>query len=637
MDNIGFNWTVFIAVSAGFLASSYTIFSSNIITPALQYVYAEDFQNAGKDGKNRMEDLGWTIDMVTIGTTTVGMLIFGHLADRLGRKRLYGIELFIIILGTIGMIMASDGFFKADEKDPSKTNRSMDIYAAVAAWRGIQGLGIGAEYPLSAVIAAEFSSTQTRGTLMASMFAMQSVGRVLAYIVTLGAVSSQKKDALDHRVEIDGMWRLVVGISAIPALLAIGLRLTIPETPRYYAGIEKNIGKAVKSVEQVGGKYKDDDLQSIHSDIMPTRGRGYERSTPWFSSMWSYLFGKDQAWKPLVGVSFLWFLLDIAFYGLGLDSPATVHRLFLSAEPKSEVECSNIASPTAVSTIATLTLEGSITTTITQLIVTPTATLKDAATAVITATSAVATNPAWNANDANRCATISESLKETAIRTLLLTSIASMFGSLAAIVVINYVSRKRLIAVTSGILCVLFFAAGISVNWATETQHSSVSMVFFALSQFMFNLGPNTLTFIIAAESFPTVFRGTFHGFASASGKVGALVIRLAMHYSDHDKEALRNVMFGFCAVTLVMAACSLIPGWVSDIQHPRGKAPPDPRGSLAREETGWKRWIPQPLKNKSLEEIAPNPDSSRMEERPTKETVEEGIGKAGDDGRASV
>lgn len=67
------------------------------------------------------------------------MLVFGHLADRLGRKRLYGIELFIIILGTVGMIQASDGFSASDDE------HSLNVYAAVAAWRGIQGLGIGAE------------------------------------------------------------------------------------------------------------------------------------------------------------------------------------------------------------------------------------------------------------------------------------------------------------------------------------------------------------------------------------------------------------------------------------------------------------------------------------------------------------
>lgn len=401
---------------------------------------------------------------------------------------------------------------------------------------------------------------------MASMFAMQSVGRVLAYLVTIGAISSIKGSDEEndrHKIEIDGMWRLVVGVSAIPALLAIGLRLTIPETPRYYAGIEKNIGKAVKSVKQVGGK--EDDLLSIHSDIQPTRGRKYETSTPWFSSAWSYLVGKQQGWKPLVGVSLLWFLLDICFYGLGLDSPTTLHHLWLSYTPEEKDGCDD--------------------------------------------------PPSWNKDENDTCATIAESLRSTAHRTLLLTSIASMAGSLMAIVVINYVTRKRLMTVTSGILCLFFLASGMSIWKASETEDHEVSMVFFALSQFMFNLGPNTLTFIMAAESFPTVYRGTFHGFAAAIGKLGALVIRPVMHTINENnlnKTALMSVMFGFSGVMLVMVGISLIPGWISEIQYPRGNAPRDKRWTLAAAEAGWRRYVPKPLVNKSLEEIAPNPDSSQ-------------------------
>ena len=77
--------------------------------------------------------------MVTIGTTALGMLVFGHLADRLGRKRLYGLELFTIVIGTVGMVQSSPGYTSSDG------NHSLNVYAATAAWRGIQGLGVGAE------------------------------------------------------------------------------------------------------------------------------------------------------------------------------------------------------------------------------------------------------------------------------------------------------------------------------------------------------------------------------------------------------------------------------------------------------------------------------------------------------------
>ncbi|KAH6988103.1 major facilitator superfamily domain-containing protein [Ilyonectria sp. MPI-CAGE-AT-0026] len=663
LEDLGFNWTVFIAVSAGFLASSYTIFSSNIIGPALEYVY-----DASTHG---FSDPSFTIDMVTIGTTTLGMLIFGHLADRLGRKRLYGMELLVIILGTLGMIQSSDGYSSGDG------NHSLNVYAAITAWRGIQGFGIGSEYPLSAVIGVEFSSTSTRGTLMAALFAWQSVGRVLAYVVALGALSRLPDDTADHRVAIDGLWRLVVGISAVPALLAIGLRLTIPETPRYYSGIEKDLKKAERSIEKVRRPANDsesvhsdvqprtvdvesgrpdlqqtrtaegveparpdlqpsrtiddmeffppdvqpsrmtddivsipsDDVASIHSAVQPTKKQKHKVSTPWLTSARDYLFGEDKAWKQLLGITFLWFLLDIAFYGLGLDSPSTLNRLWLDAPPEKVVNCTStyIAEPAATQyTTATLTLANSVITTLTEVIVNPTITAAPTATLTETVTVAVSTNAAWNQDEGDRCASIGDSLKTTAVRTLLLSSIASVFGSLAAIVVINRFSRRNLLAVTSGILSLLFLAAGFSVWQATEKRSNEVSMVFFALTQFMFNLGPNTLTFIIAAESFPTVFRGSFVGVAAAGGKLGALVIRPIMHSIGKDKDSLMGVLFGFSGVMLLMAGIALVPGAILDIQHPRFG--PD-EGPLSRKEKSWRFWVFEGLRNKSLEEIAPNPD----------------------------
>ena len=41
-------------------------------------------------------------------------------------------------------------------------------------WRFIMGFGIGGDYPLSATIVAEYSSTKWRGNFLAAVFAMQA-------------------------------------------------------------------------------------------------------------------------------------------------------------------------------------------------------------------------------------------------------------------------------------------------------------------------------------------------------------------------------------------------------------------------------------------------------------------------------
>ena len=46
----------------------------------------------------------------------------------------------------------------------------------------------------------------------------------------------------------------------------------------------------------------------------------------------------------------------------------------------------------------------------------------------------------------------------------------------------------------------------------------------FILANFFTNFGPNSTTFIIPGELFPTRYRSTCHGISAASGKLGAII-----------------------------------------------------------------------------------------------------------------
>lgn len=77
-------------------------------------------------------------NLVTLGASAVGQLVFGYLADRFGRRSLYGIELIIVIISTVGLLQCSIGFSDAVK------GQTWSITGWLLFWRTIMGLGIGA-------------------------------------------------------------------------------------------------------------------------------------------------------------------------------------------------------------------------------------------------------------------------------------------------------------------------------------------------------------------------------------------------------------------------------------------------------------------------------------------------------------
>jgi PHS family inorganic phosphate transporter-like MFS transporter len=70
------------------------------------------------------QDLG--VKVATPVGTLCGQLLFGWLADLVGRKRMYGVELMIIIIGTFAQALSSG-------------NHAVSIVGVLVVWRFIVG------------------------------------------------------------------------------------------------------------------------------------------------------------------------------------------------------------------------------------------------------------------------------------------------------------------------------------------------------------------------------------------------------------------------------------------------------------------------------------------------------------------
>lgn len=70
------------------------------------------------------------------------------------------------------------------------------------------------------------------------------------------------------------------------------------------------------------------------------------------------------------------------------------------------------------------------------------------------------------------------------------------------------------------ILTIVFCVMG----FAYHKLSGGALLALYVIAQFFFNFGPNTTTFIVPGECFPTRYRSSSHGISAASGKIGAIL-----------------------------------------------------------------------------------------------------------------
>jgi PHS family inorganic phosphate transporter-like MFS transporter len=108
---------------AGKNANAFKIFAVNTVLPMLKIVYWDGNIPANEEV---------LINLSLLVGTVFGQILVGVLADRYGRKKMYGIELMVLTIATILVAVTSKGAL-------SSTNR----LAWIVTWRFIMGIGIG--------------------------------------------------------------------------------------------------------------------------------------------------------------------------------------------------------------------------------------------------------------------------------------------------------------------------------------------------------------------------------------------------------------------------------------------------------------------------------------------------------------
>ena len=226
----------------------------------------------------------WVTGAAILGAF-VGAFTFGRIADIIGRKKVYVTVAIIMILGAVASAFAPDF-----------------IFLVIA--RLVLGLGIGGDYPVSAVFMSEYSNRQDRGRMVGLVFSMQALGLIVGPLVALVLLSSGIGDGLT--------WRLLLGFGAIPAAAVVYLRSKMPESPRYLAQVQ---GESAKAAQQLT-RFSEGVITEPTGAAGPS-GRLQLRT----------FLSDRRMLKLIVGTAGAWFLFDYAYYGNTLSLPAILKEV----------------------------------------------------------------------------------------------------------------------------------------------------------------------------------------------------------------------------------------------------------------------------------------------------------------------
>jgi len=150
------------------------------------------------------EQASWIASAGFVGMA-VGASLGGLLADRFGRRSVFAVTLLVYGLATGASALAGG-------------------LAALIALRVIVGLGLGAELPVASTYVSEVAPARMRGRLIVILEAFWALGWTAAALIGFFVIPASA----------DG-WRWAFALGAIPAIYALIVRWSLPESPRWLA------------------------------------------------------------------------------------------------------------------------------------------------------------------------------------------------------------------------------------------------------------------------------------------------------------------------------------------------------------------------------------------------------------------
>ena len=225
-STINFGYLIFLSVVAalgGFLFGYDTAVISGTIAQVTQLFQLDTLQQ------------GWYVGCALVGSI-VGVLFAGILSDKLGRKLTMVISAVLFSTSALGCALSAD-------------------FAQLVVYRIIGGVGIGVVSIVSPLYISELAVAQYRGRLVSLYQLAVTVGFLGAYLVNyqlLAYAESGTQLSVDwlNKIFITEVWRGMLGMETLPAILFFIIIFFIPESPRWLIVRGKEL-KAVNILEKI--------------------------------------------------------------------------------------------------------------------------------------------------------------------------------------------------------------------------------------------------------------------------------------------------------------------------------------------------------------------------------------------------
>lgn len=286
----GVQGKIFIIGGLGYMFDAWDVALNGFLTPLIGLQF-ELSKAAG----------GWVATANLIGMA-IGAVVWGTIADRLGRKKAFSITILIFaIFSLLGAFSPNYGLFLL--------------------LRFLAGFGLGGCIPVDYALVGEFSPRRLRGRVLTALDMWWPIGATAAGLASLAVLS------------LPGNWRWMLAMMVIPALLVAFVRRDIPESPIYLA----SQGREAEARQVIDGLVERTGATPRPYIIQPPQGddhapQAFSAAVAQFTKLWTQ-FPRITivAWSLFVTIMVVYYAAQSWMPTLLKDAGMTQHASFIGA------------------------------------------------------------------------------------------------------------------------------------------------------------------------------------------------------------------------------------------------------------------------------------------------------------------